>query len=82
MTNSRYPVLWTDALYEKVRVDGRVISMAILIVCGVNEQGHREVLAVEPMLEESKESYSQLFKSLQQRGLKPRLWSSQMPTVG
>jgi transposase-like protein len=71
MTNSRYPVLWTDALYEKVRVDGRVISMAILIVCGVNEQGHREVLAVEPMLEESKESYSQLFENLQQRGLKP-----------
>lgn len=71
LADSRYPVLWTDALYEKVRVDGRVVSMAILIVCGVNEQGHREVLAVEPMLEESRESYSQLFRSLQQRGLKP-----------
>ena len=23
----RYPVIWTDALYEKVRVDGRVVSM-------------------------------------------------------
>ena len=69
LAGSRYPVLWTDALYEKVRVDGRVISMAVLIVCGVNEQGHREVLAVEPMLEESKESYSQLFENLQQRGL-------------
>ena len=22
-----YPVIWTDALYEKVRVDGRVVSM-------------------------------------------------------
>ncbi len=21
-----YPVIWTDALYEKVRVDGRVVS--------------------------------------------------------
>ena len=71
LADSRCPVLWTDALYEKVRVDGRVVSMAILIVCGVNEQGHREVLAVEPMLEESKESYSQLFENLQQRGLKP-----------
>jgi transposase-like protein len=71
LADSRCPVLWTDALYERVRVDGRVVSMAILIVCGVNEQGHREVLAVKPMLEESKESYSQLFKSLQQRGLKP-----------
>ena len=69
LAGSRYPALWTDALYEKVRVDGRVISMAVLIVCGVNEQGHREVLAVEPMLEESRESYSQLFENLQQRGL-------------
>ena len=71
LADSRCPVLWTDALYERVRMDGRVVSMAILIVCGVNEQGHREVLAVEPMLEESKESYSQLFENLQQRGLKP-----------
>jgi len=71
LADSRCPVLWTDALYERVRMDGRVVSMAILIVCGVNEQGHREVLAVEPMLEESKESYSQLFESLRQRGLRP-----------
>ncbi len=66
----KYPIIWTDALYEKVRVDGRVVSMAILVVCGVNEQGRREVLAVEPMLEESKESYSQMFESLKKRGLK------------
>ncbi len=46
--------------YEKVRVDVRVISMA--------------VLALEPMLEESKESYSQLFENLRQRGFqKPSL---------
>ena len=35
-----YPVLWVDALYEKVRVDGRIVSMAIFIVCGVNENRH------------------------------------------
>lgn len=65
----RYPVLWVDALYEKVRFDGRVVSMAILLVCGVNEAGTREVLAIEPMLEESRESYSQLFAKLKERGL-------------
>lgn len=32
-------------------------------------QGRREVLAVEPMLEESKETYKQLFDSLKARGL-------------
>lgn len=65
----RYPVIWTDALYEKIRVDGRVVNMAVLVVCGVGEQGQREVLAVETMMEESRESYSQMFQSLRQRGL-------------
>ena len=27
-----YPVLWVDALYEKVRMDGRIMSMAVLVV--------------------------------------------------
>lgn len=70
LNDCRYPVLWVDALYEKVRFDGRVVSMAILLVCGVNEVGTREVLAIEPMLEESRESYSQLFSKLKERGLK------------
>ena len=69
-----YPVLWVDALYEKVRVDGRIVSMAILIVCGVDENGHRDIIAVEPMAEESKSSYGVLFQNLKDRGLStPRL---------
>ena len=74
LTSNSYPVLWVDALYEKVRYAGRVVSMAILLVCGVNDEGKREVLAIEPMLEESKESYRQLFDKLKERGLsKPTL---------
>lgn len=44
-----YPILWVDALYEKVRFDRRVIRMAIRLVCGVNQEGRREVLAIERM---------------------------------
>ena len=74
LTSEAYPVLWVDALYEKVRFAGRVVSMAILLVCGVNDEGKREVLAIEPMLEESRESYKQLFDKLKERGLsKPTL---------
>lgn len=69
LNGNRYPILWVDALYEKVRYDGHVVSMAIQVVCGVNEQGAREVLAIEPMLEESRESYTQLFDKLKKRGL-------------
>ena len=69
LVGEAYPVLWVDALYEKVRYGGHVVSMAIQIVCGVNAQGRREVLAEEPMLEESKDTYQQLFERLKARGL-------------
>lgn len=39
LSQSSYPILWVDALYEKVRMDGRIVSMAILVVCGVDEHG-------------------------------------------
>lgn len=64
-----YPVLWVDALYERVRTGGKVVSMAVEIVCGVNEEGAREVIAIETMLTESESSYSLLFDSLIARGL-------------
>ena len=74
LTDEVYPVLWVDAPYEKVRYAGRVVNMASQIVRGVNAQGRREVLSVEPMLEESKDTYQQLFEGLKERGL-------QMPSL-
>lgn len=58
-----------DAMYEKMRYGRRVISMAIQVVCGENEEGKREVVAIEPMLEESFESDQYLFERLKERGL-------------
>lgn len=69
LTGESYPVIWVDALYEKVRYSGRVVSMAIQIVCAVNARGQREVLAIEPMLEESSVTYGNLFSRLKERGL-------------
>jgi transposase-like protein len=66
---STYPVIWVDALYEKIRVDRRVCNMAVHVVCGINLDGKREVLAIEPMYEESEASYTTLFDSLKARGL-------------
>lgn len=74
LSKDRYPVLWVDALYEKVRLDRRIVSMAVLVVCGVDEHGQRDILAIEPMPEESEQAYLLLFRSLQERGLRtPRL---------
>ena len=48
--------------------------MAVLIVCGVDENDRRDILAVEPMAEESNDSYGLLFQNLKERGLKtPKL---------
>lgn len=52
-------------LYEKACIDGRIVSMAVLVVCGVDERGLRDILAVEPMLEESEDSCLLLFRTLQ-----------------
>jgi putative transposase len=65
-----YPFLWIDALYQKVRVEGRVVSVAVMIACGVNPAGSREILAVEPMFDESEDSWRLFFRKLKARGMK------------
>jgi transposase-like protein len=67
---AEYPVLWIDALYEKIRLEDRVVNMAVLIVTGINRCGTREILAIEPMYQESEATYSLLFQKLKDRGLK------------
>lgn len=68
LDESRY--VWVDALYEKVRTDNRVESMAVVIATGVNPQGQREVLGFDVIAAESEEGWTTFFKSLKERGLK------------
>jgi putative transposase len=65
-----YPVIWIDALYEKIRDNSRVRNMAVHVVCAVNLEGKREILAIEPMYEEAEATYTDLFNRLKERGLK------------
>jgi transposase-like protein len=64
-----YPYLFVDARYEKVRVDGRVVSQGVLLVSGVRADGFREILSVEVSDTESEATYQELFRSLKARGL-------------
>lgn len=66
---AEYPFLWIDALYEKVRVDGRVISIALMLAYGINQEGKREILAIEPMYDESEASWREFFRKLKTRGV-------------
>ena len=61
--------MWVDALYEKVRVDDRVESMAVVTAIGVNLEGRRQVLGLDVIPAESEEGWAQFFKSLKERGL-------------
>lgn len=68
LTEAVYLILWVDALYKKVRMNGRIVSMAVLVVCGVDQNGRRDIIAIEPMAEESEDSYKVLFETLKERG--------------
>jgi transposase-like protein len=65
-----YPYLYLDASYFKVNWGGRVVDLALLVAVGVNEEGYREVLAVEPAGGERKEAWRNLLKGLIERGLR------------
>lgn len=42
-----WPYLWIDATYVKVRQDGRIVSVAVIVAVGVNTDGRREVLGMD-----------------------------------
>jgi transposase-like protein len=63
-----------DARYEKVRVDGAVVSAAVLSAAvlsaiGIDADGRRSVLGVSVALSEAEVHWRQFLEGLQQRGL-------------
>lgn len=68
--SGKYPYLMLDALYEKVRIDGKVVSQAVVVAYGVNVDGKRELLGVDVVETESYESWSEFLKKLLERGLR------------
>ncbi len=60
MEEKEYPYLYLDATYLKVRWGARVTSMALLACIGVDEEGFREVLAVEVAGTEKGAAYASL----------------------
>lgn len=61
--------LFLDARYEKVRVDGQVVDMAVLIAQAVDPLGKRRILGVTLGLGEAETFWRTFLQSLIQRGL-------------
>jgi transposase-like protein len=64
-----YPFVIVDAMYIKVREDGRVCSKGLLIATAVNEEGNREVIGFQLNNSESETSWGDFFSNLKTRGL-------------
>ena len=70
LDGTEYPYMHIDARYEKVRVDGRVVSQAILVAVGFTSEGRREILDWRVGDSESEETWGEMFRQIKDRGLK------------
>jgi len=65
----KVPYLIVDARYEKVRMNGAVVSCAVLIATGVLVDGRRSVLGVNVSMSEAEVHWRDFLRSLKERGM-------------
>jgi putative transposase len=64
-----YPYVWLDATFVKVRQDGRVVAMAVVIAIAVTATGEREVLGLDVGPSEDGAFWLAFLRGLVARGL-------------
>ena len=64
-----FPYVLLDARYEKVRYEGQVIDVALLVAVGINLCGKRELLGLSVSLSEAEAHWRDFLQSLKERGL-------------
>lgn len=65
----RYRYIILDAQYEKVRQGGQVLDAAVLVACGVDANGNRDVLGCAVSLSEAEVHWRAFLSELKDRGL-------------
>src|SRR6187401_443510 len=65
-----WPYLWIDATYVKVRQNGRIVSVAVIVAVGVNTDGRREVLGMDIGPSEAEPFWTAFLRKLARRGLR------------
>jgi transposase-like protein len=65
-----WPYLWIDATYVKVRQNGRIVSVAVIVAVGVNADGRREVLGMDIGPSEAETFWTGFLRKLARRGLR------------
>lgn len=64
LSSQARPYVFLDATYCKARVNGRVVSRAVVIATGVTADGHREVLGVDVGDSENEDFWTAFLRSL------------------
>ena len=68
--HGEHPFIFVDGVYLKRSWGGEVQNVSVLVAIGVNAEGYREILGVAEGSREDKESWSNFFRYLKDRGLK------------
>jgi transposase-like protein len=65
-----WPYQWIGATYMKVRQNGRIVSVAVIVAVGVNSDGRREVLGMDIGPSEAETFWTAFLRKLARRGLR------------
>lgn len=65
----RYAILFLDGFHLKIRMARRVVSVPVLAVLGVAEDGRKHLVALQLAVSEAGSHWSSLIADLQRRGL-------------
>jgi len=67
LAGKEYVYVWADGVYVKSRLDGE--KTCLLVIIGVGVDGKKEILAIEPGIRESTQSWREVLLDLKFRGL-------------
>ncbi|MEP6647891.1 MAG: IS256 family transposase [Saprospiraceae bacterium] len=65
-----YTIVWLDAMFYKVRVEGRVVTRCVYNILGIRTDGRKEVLGMYVSESEGAHFWLSVLTDLQQRGVK------------
>jgi putative transposase len=71
-----YAFVYVDALYVKVKVDGKACKKAVYAIIGIDADGYKDVLGFWINIEEGAHYWMNIFEEIRQRGVQDILFIS------
>ena len=68
LDGGQYAYLWLDALTRKVREEGRIVNVSVVVGTAVNAEGKREIVGLDVGTSEDGAFWLSFLRSLVARG--------------